>query len=169
MLVGVISDTHGLLRKEVFDLFADVGCIVHAGDIGDPAVLTELNRLAPVAGGLRQHRHLSADRTACRKGTFSARGRTRLRYSHRRPAPRTEISSSGSIRVRPGYFRPQPSGPSDPRPGGPLLQSRICRAPPLRPSGDRRKARNQKGHDQTHDHRTPTLSRSGSQETAYFR
>ena len=48
MLVGVISDTHGLLRKEVFDLFADVGCIVHAGDIGDPAVLTELNRLAPV-------------------------------------------------------------------------------------------------------------------------
>ncbi len=48
MLVGVISDTHGLLRPQVFDLFQDVETIIHAGDIGDQDILTELRTLAPV-------------------------------------------------------------------------------------------------------------------------
>ena len=48
MLVGVISDTHGLLRPQVFDLFQGVEAIIHAGDIGDQAILTELRTLAPV-------------------------------------------------------------------------------------------------------------------------
>jgi putative phosphoesterase len=48
MLVGVISDTHGLLRPQVFDLFQDVETILHAGDIGDQDVLSELRSLAPV-------------------------------------------------------------------------------------------------------------------------
>jgi uncharacterized protein len=46
--VGVISDTHGLLRPEAVAALAGVERIVHAGDIGDRAVLEALGRLAPV-------------------------------------------------------------------------------------------------------------------------
>jgi putative phosphoesterase len=48
MRLGVISDTHGLLRPEVFDAFAEVDHILHAGDIGSLEVLAELEVLAPV-------------------------------------------------------------------------------------------------------------------------
>ena len=48
MRLGIISDTHGLLRNEVFEIFAGVDRILHAGDVGDPAILTELEALAPV-------------------------------------------------------------------------------------------------------------------------
>jgi putative phosphoesterase len=48
MRLGVISDTHGLLRPEVFDAFAEVDHIVHAGDIGSLDLLSELEALAPV-------------------------------------------------------------------------------------------------------------------------
>lgn len=46
--IGVISDTHGLLRPEVFDLFRDVELIIHSGDIGPQSILTELEAIAPV-------------------------------------------------------------------------------------------------------------------------
>jgi putative phosphoesterase len=46
-IVGVISDTHGLLRPEVPRIFKGVDLILHAGDIGGPEVLDELRRLAP--------------------------------------------------------------------------------------------------------------------------
>jgi putative phosphoesterase len=48
MRIGVISDTHGLLRPEA--IIALQGCerIIHAGDIGKPDVLDALRRLAPV-------------------------------------------------------------------------------------------------------------------------
>ena len=48
MRLGVISDTHGLLRPEVFDAFAEVDNILHAGDIGSLELLAELEALAPV-------------------------------------------------------------------------------------------------------------------------
>jgi putative phosphoesterase len=48
MRLGVISDTHGLLRPEVFDAFAGVDQIIHAGDVGNSGVLAELQSLAPV-------------------------------------------------------------------------------------------------------------------------
>lgn len=48
MRLGVISDTHGLLRPEVFDVFREVDHIFHAGDIGSLSLLTELEALAPV-------------------------------------------------------------------------------------------------------------------------
>lgn len=47
-LIGVISDTHGLLREEAVDLLRDSQLIIHAGDIGRPEVLETLQRLAPV-------------------------------------------------------------------------------------------------------------------------
>jgi putative phosphoesterase len=48
MKIGIISDTHGLLRAQVFDVFAGVEHILHAGDVGDPDILTELEAIAPV-------------------------------------------------------------------------------------------------------------------------
>jgi uncharacterized protein len=46
--VGVISDTHGLVRPEALAALAGVEHIVHAGDIGAPEVLAALGRIAPV-------------------------------------------------------------------------------------------------------------------------
>jgi uncharacterized protein len=48
MRLGVIADTHGLLRPQVFEAFAEVDHIVHAGDLGSLDILTELETLAPV-------------------------------------------------------------------------------------------------------------------------
>jgi uncharacterized protein len=47
-LIGVISDTHGLLRPEAVKALEGVELIIHAGDIGDPRLLRQLERLAPV-------------------------------------------------------------------------------------------------------------------------
>jgi uncharacterized protein len=48
MRLGVISDTHGLLRPEVFDVFKQVDHILHGGDVGKWEILTDLQALAPV-------------------------------------------------------------------------------------------------------------------------
>src|SRR5512134_3555830 len=48
MRLGIISDTHGLLRPEVFDVFREVDRIIHAGDIGPLELLAELEAIAPV-------------------------------------------------------------------------------------------------------------------------
>ena len=48
MRVGLISDTHGLLRPEALAALAGSDHIIHAGDIGDPAVLQSLRAIAPV-------------------------------------------------------------------------------------------------------------------------
>jgi putative phosphoesterase len=47
-VIGLIFDTHGLLRPEALDLLRGSDFIVHAGDIGDPAIIADLARLAPV-------------------------------------------------------------------------------------------------------------------------
>ena len=47
MLVGVISDTHGYLHPDVPQLMSGVEHILHAGDIGDDAIIHELGKLAP--------------------------------------------------------------------------------------------------------------------------
>jgi putative phosphoesterase len=46
--IGVVSDTHGLLRPEALDRLRGVDRIVHAGDIGRPEVLSALGAVAPV-------------------------------------------------------------------------------------------------------------------------
>jgi putative phosphoesterase len=48
MKIGIISDTHGLLRPQVFEVFEGVEHILHAGDVGDPDILTDLAAIAPV-------------------------------------------------------------------------------------------------------------------------
>jgi putative phosphoesterase len=48
MKVGILSDTHGLLRPELFEALDGVDQILHAGDIGSLDLLAELEALAPV-------------------------------------------------------------------------------------------------------------------------
>ena len=47
MRLGIISDTHGLLRPQVFEVFREVDLILHAGDVGE-GVLVELSTIAPI-------------------------------------------------------------------------------------------------------------------------
>lgn len=48
MIIGVISDTHGLLRPEAVDALRRSQHIIHAGDVGNPAILDRLAEIAPV-------------------------------------------------------------------------------------------------------------------------
>jgi len=48
MQIGVISDTHGLLRPEAVAALRGSDRILHAGDVGDPGILDRLRELAPV-------------------------------------------------------------------------------------------------------------------------
>jgi putative phosphoesterase len=47
-LIGLISDTHGLLRPRVHDALKGVALILHAGDVGGSGILDELRLIAPV-------------------------------------------------------------------------------------------------------------------------
>jgi putative phosphoesterase len=48
MRIGIISDTHGLLRPEAVELLRGSEHIIHAGDIGAPEIVGELEKIAPV-------------------------------------------------------------------------------------------------------------------------
>jgi uncharacterized protein len=48
MLIGLVSDTHGLVRPEIFTALDGVELILHAGDVGGRSVLDELEAIAPV-------------------------------------------------------------------------------------------------------------------------
>jgi putative phosphoesterase len=48
VILGVLSDTHGLLRPEAVEALRGRDALIHAGDVGDRAVLEELRRLAPL-------------------------------------------------------------------------------------------------------------------------
>ncbi len=47
-MIGVISDTHGLLRPEALDALRGAEHILHAGDVGDITILDRLGEIAPV-------------------------------------------------------------------------------------------------------------------------
>ncbi len=48
LMIGIISDTHGLLRPEAEDALQGSDLIIHAGDIGDSVILKQLENIAPV-------------------------------------------------------------------------------------------------------------------------
>jgi putative phosphoesterase len=57
-LIGVISDTHGLLRPEAIEALRGVDHILHVGDVGDPLILESLRELAPltaISGNIDAH------------------------------------------------------------------------------------------------------------------
>jgi len=47
-VIGIVSDTHGLLRKRVIDELKGSALIIHAGDFDTPEVLTKIKKIAPV-------------------------------------------------------------------------------------------------------------------------
>jgi uncharacterized protein len=73
MLIGVISDTHGLLRPEAVEALAGSDLILHAGDVGGPGILEKLAKIAPViavrgnvdsgawSAGLRDHERIECE------------------------------------------------------------------------------------------------------------
>ena len=48
MLLGIISDTHGLMRSEALHALREANLIIHAGDVGGPEILAQLKTIAPV-------------------------------------------------------------------------------------------------------------------------
>jgi len=95
MRIGVISDTHGLVRPEVFEAFRGVDRILHSGDIGGEDVLAELRAIAPVtacAGNIDGFRCGEAGETA-----RIALGGVRFFITHileRPPKPRREVTAA---------------------------------------------------------------------------
>ena len=49
MKIGIIADTHGLLRPQALAALQGVDQLIHAGDIGGPQILAELERIAPLS------------------------------------------------------------------------------------------------------------------------
>ena len=82
--IGVISDTHGLLRPEAVDALRGSELIIHAGDVGAADILDELRSLAPVVavrGNVDEERWA---RTLPRTKTVRFRGSHHLRAAHPR-------------------------------------------------------------------------------------
>jgi len=77
LLIGVISDTHGLLRAEAIEVLRGSDHIIHAGDVGAPEILDQLGAIAPV--------------TAVRGNVDKGRWAQRL--------PETEVFEAGGISI----------------------------------------------------------------------
>jgi len=77
IVVGIISDTHGLLRPEAVDALRDSHLIIHAGDVGDPEILEHLRAMAP---------------------TMAVRGNVD-RGSWAKALPLTEVVEAGKLRL----------------------------------------------------------------------
>lgn len=81
-VVGLISDTHGMLRPGVFDAFKEVEMILHAGDVGEDDILDELETIAPV---------------------YAVRGNTDRIDNPRLPATRELVIGGASVLVTHGH------------------------------------------------------------------
>ena len=77
LLIGVISDTHGLLRAEALEALRGSDHIIHAGDVGAPEILDKLGAIAPV----------TAVRGNVDKGTWAQR------------LPEAEVFEAGGISI----------------------------------------------------------------------
>ena len=84
MLIGVISDTHGLLRPEAVQALRGCALIVHAGDIGSPDVLSALKDLAPVIA-VRGNIDREPWATSLPETAWAQAGKTRLYVLHELP------------------------------------------------------------------------------------
>ena len=80
-VIGVISDTHGLLRPEVHKIFQNVDLILHAGDIGKPEILEELKTLAPTIA-VRGNNDVGPWATRIPESTKTAVGRISIFLIH---------------------------------------------------------------------------------------
>ena len=76
--IGLISDTHGLLREEALTALRGSQLIVHAGDVGDPDILPRLRQIAPVV---------------------AVRGNVDTESWARRELPETAVAQAGDISI----------------------------------------------------------------------
>lgn len=101
MKIGVIADTHGLVRPEVVRAFAGVDHIVHAGDVGGDDVLAALRAIAPITyvGGNNDEDSDGLDVVRIRLGEV------RIVLTHILPKPRKPASRvAASLRNEPADF-----------------------------------------------------------------
>ena len=78
MLIGVISDTHGLLRPEAASALRGSDRIIHAGDVGDPVILARLAEIAAVT---------------------AVRGNVDIDADSARPLPLTNVLEAGGVSI----------------------------------------------------------------------
>jgi putative phosphoesterase len=76
--IGLISDTHGLLREEALTALRGSELIVHAGDVGDPDILPQLRKIAPVV---------------------AVRGNVDTEAWARRELPETAVAQAGDVSI----------------------------------------------------------------------
>ena len=69
-MIGVISDTHGLMRPEALAALAGSELIIHAGDVDAPAVLEALQEIAPVITGDFSGLHGAQKKRVCGRSIF---------------------------------------------------------------------------------------------------
>lgn len=92
--IGIISDTHGLLRPEAVDALQGVDRILHAGDIGKPEHLEALARIAPVTA-IRGNIDRGAWADALPETATIAVGGLRIHMIHDRKALRADPAQEG--------------------------------------------------------------------------
>ena len=128
--IGVISDTHGLLRPEVFQLFRDVQLIIrrrHRFGVGSHGTGSD----CPGARGLRKHGRLPFNGAGARAKVVSNQTGTCFCHPRGGTFGADETTLSGNPALRFGRLRPYPSGPEDQRSGGGLFQPGLGRSAPL--------------------------------------
>jgi len=92
--IGIISDTHGLLRQEAIDALEGVDRILHAGDIGRPEHLDVLARIAPVTA-IRGNIDRGAWAESLPEATTLTSGGLRVHMIHDRKALRADPGQEG--------------------------------------------------------------------------
>src|SRR5262245_36702942 len=89
--IGVIADTHGLLRPEIFEIFEGVTLILHAGDFGNERILAELEAIAPVAAVAGNVDGVPQARWPSRRELETPAGRIAMTHGHLPSAPSTDL------------------------------------------------------------------------------
>ncbi|MDB5987377.1 MAG: putative phosphoesterase [Nevskia sp.] len=83
LIVGLISDTHGLLRPEALAALRGSDFIIHAGDIGDPEILSRLAEIAPLTA-IRGNNDVDAAYAQVPERAWLAIGEARIYVLHNR-------------------------------------------------------------------------------------
>ena len=131
VIVGLISDTHGLLRPEALDLLRGSDLIIHAGDVGDPQILGELARLAPVTA-VRGNVDTGAwARSVPERAVLAVGASVRLYVLHAIEDLDLDPAAAGYQAVIYGHV---PQTRRTPERRSSICQSRQRRSPPLLPA-----------------------------------
>lgn len=110
--LGIVSDTHGLLRPRVLELLAGVDQILHAGDVGNTEILTRLATVAPVTA-VRGNTDMSGDVVNLPAVAAGEIGDASYRMTHRRDDIREDWLGKARLVVFGHSHRPELSWHGD--------------------------------------------------------